>query len=241
MHIELPAAMDIFLTGGKTHPSETRLCQFLIQNLNRGDIFIDVGAHYGFFTLLASQLVGPLGKVFSFEPSSGSFRILSLNTENESNIKAFNLAVGDRHNDLVTFYQYPAWLSEYSSLTSSQYPKYGKFGTPIPVDIKMITCDAFFREYHLKPNLIKIDVEGAELSVLKGLDEHLTQLSLTVVMEYLHSESQIYREALKFMQHKGYEAFIIENNGNLKWIQSIEDFFNTNKLTSDNIVFKKPG
>ncbi|MBL0295213.1 MAG: hypothetical protein IPQ04_13440 [Saprospiraceae bacterium] len=64
MSLLLPSGTDIYLTGGKSHGSETRLARFLINNLEIGDTFIDVGAHYGYFSLLGSKLVGQKGKVF---------------------------------------------------------------------------------------------------------------------------------------------------------------------------------
>src|SRR5690606_12974270 len=64
MQVLLPAATDIYLTGGKTHSSEIRLARFMINRLKPGDVYVDIGAHFGFFTLLASALVGDKGKVY---------------------------------------------------------------------------------------------------------------------------------------------------------------------------------
>jgi len=66
MHLLLPSSTDIYLTGGKSHDSETRLAKFLIHELQTGDTFVDVGAHYGYFSLLAAKLVGDTGTVYSF-------------------------------------------------------------------------------------------------------------------------------------------------------------------------------
>lgn len=75
MIMALPAATDIYLTGGKSHSSEIRLAAFLIRNLAPGNNFLDIGAHYGYFTLLAAELVGGTGKVRAFEPGSAAFEI----------------------------------------------------------------------------------------------------------------------------------------------------------------------
>nr|MBS0037520.1 FkbM family methyltransferase [Saprospiraceae bacterium] len=80
INLLLPSGTDIFLTGGKSHPSEIRLARFLIQKLNPGNVFLDVGAHYGYFSLLGSVLVGETGKVFSFEASESTFAMLELNS-----------------------------------------------------------------------------------------------------------------------------------------------------------------
>ncbi|MEL6392762.1 MAG: FkbM family methyltransferase, partial [Bacteroidota bacterium] len=57
MSVLLPSSTDIYLTGGKSHSSEIRLARFIIKHLNEGDFFVDVGAHYGYFTQLASCIV----------------------------------------------------------------------------------------------------------------------------------------------------------------------------------------
>ena len=80
MTLLLPASTDIYLTGGKSHSSEIRLAKFLINNLVAEDCFIDVGAHYGYFTLLAATLVKDKGQVLAFEASKNTFAILHKNT-----------------------------------------------------------------------------------------------------------------------------------------------------------------
>ncbi|MEZ4982586.1 MAG: hypothetical protein R2769_13585 [Saprospiraceae bacterium] len=82
MILLLPSSTDIYLTGGKSHDSEIRLAKFLIHQLRPGDTFVDIGTHYGYFTLLALEIVGASGKVFSLEASPVNFSILEKNTRN---------------------------------------------------------------------------------------------------------------------------------------------------------------
>jgi len=84
MHLQLPVGTEIYLGKGKAHPAETKLARFLIQQLKPGDIFIDVGAHYGYFSLLASQLVGTTGKVFAFEAAPETYKCLQKNSLSHS-------------------------------------------------------------------------------------------------------------------------------------------------------------
>jgi hypothetical protein len=76
VHLLLPSATDLFLTGGKTHSSEIRLARLLIRTLQPGQSVIDIGAHYGYFTLLASELVagGGGGGLFLLNPPLKAFR-----------------------------------------------------------------------------------------------------------------------------------------------------------------------
>ena len=89
----MPADLDIFLLSGKTPDSEIRLTRFLIKNLKEGNIFIDAGAHLGFYSLLASMLIGAKGKVYSIEASKAVFGVLKRNTRQKKNIRPYNLAV----------------------------------------------------------------------------------------------------------------------------------------------------
>jgi hypothetical protein len=58
MLIRFPAGTDIYLTGGKTDDAELRLTRFLFSELGPGDQFIDIGAHFGYYSLLASTCTG---------------------------------------------------------------------------------------------------------------------------------------------------------------------------------------
>jgi hypothetical protein len=80
MTTALPSGTDILLNGIKSHDSEIRLSKFLTRHLKPGEIFIDVGAHHGYYSLLASSLVGEDGKVHSIEASQHSFNLLQYNT-----------------------------------------------------------------------------------------------------------------------------------------------------------------
>jgi len=120
MELILPAAMDIYLCGGKTHDSEIRLSRFILNTLKQNDVFIDVGAHFGFYSLMASQLVGTNGSVISIEASGEIFKTLNKNIHPHSNIQAFNIVCSDR-NEIVAFYEFPVLFSEYNSIAPEQY------------------------------------------------------------------------------------------------------------------------
>ena len=118
MTLLLPAATDIYLTGGKTHPSEIRLTKFLIQHLKEGNTFFDVGAHFGYFSLLAAKCIGTKGKILAFEPSKSTFELLQKNTAAHPNIRIFNNAVSDS-SEIISFYEFPVLYSEYNIKTQN--------------------------------------------------------------------------------------------------------------------------
>lgn len=244
MHLLLPSGTDIYLTGGKSHDSEIRLAKFLIKNLESADVFVDVGAHYGYFTLLGSKLVGNAGSVYAFEASPATFKVLSKNTRNETNIHRFNLAVSDEVSG-VKFYEFPNLYSEYNTLETDQFKNENWFAEykPKEVNVQSIILGDFLSEEKVHPKIFKIDVEGAENKVIHGLRDYLTGRSPFVVMEYL-SESRgnkAHREAESKLNALGYFSFVIDKSGNLKKNDSIIQYLNENKFESDNIVFSKTG
>ena len=240
MHLFLPSSTDIYLTGGKSHDSEIRLAKFLIHQLNNGDTFIDVGAHYGYFSLLASKLVGSSGKVFAFEASPTTYEVFQKNANRTDNIISHNLAVSDS-NEYLKFYEFPNLYSEYNSLDVEQFKNEKWFSEykPREVNVESILLDDFLSSKSVNPKVVKIDVEGAELKVIKGFEKHLLENTPLIVIEYLSAErgNIAHVEAEKLLESLGFQSHIIDSAGNLQHVKSIASFFEEKGLDSDNIVF----
>ena len=242
MHLLLPSSMDIYLTGGKTHDSEIRLAKFLINNLESGETFIDVGTHYGYFSLLAAHLIGKEGQVYSFEASPSTYKVLHKNTSNRQNVNSYNLAVSDEISEL-TFYEFPNLYSEYNTLDVSQFKNetwYSEYA-PKEVKIRSVILDDFCNEKSVQPKIVKIDVEGAEFKVINGLSTHLSKYAPLIAMEYLSDErgSQEHQKAAQKLNALGYVSFIIDGEGNLKRVETISQYLKQKNMDSDNIVFVK--
>jgi len=242
MKIALPAATDIYLTGGKSHDSEIRLAKFLILNLNDSDHFLDVGAHFGYFTLLGSEIVGVKGKVFSYEPASKSFNILKANVSFIENISIFNKAVSSSNNK-VRFFEFPTPYSEFNSSEITQFEKeeWFKGSQPVKTEVEATTIDQIINEFDFKPHIIKIDVEGSEYEVIKGGEEFFKTGFPSIVIEYLEQSrhNKTHRKAAEFLRSIGYTSNLIKKDGTLERVDKIEDHLSTNGLESDNIVFTK--
>jgi len=242
MCLLLPCSTDIYLTGGKSDESEIRLAKFLVNNLSLDDTFVDVGAHYGYFTLLGAHLVGKSGKVFSYEAAPRTYKILKKNIKDIVNATGNNLAVSDMEG-FVSFYEFPTLYSEYNTLKVKQFEKEKWFEEQKPqeVKVKTIKLDDHLSDLTQPISIIKIDVEGAEHEVLKGFQQYLQKKSPIVVMEYLSSdrESTAHVAAEALMHSLGYLSHAITESGDLLIIESAADHISQRDLDSDNIVFVK--
>lgn len=243
MLVALPASTDIYLTGGKSHDSEIRLARFLINNLHQGQSFLDIGAHYGYFTLLAASLVGKTGKVLSFEPSRITYNILEKNCREFElkNIQCFHEAVSDAKGK-ISFYEFPNLYSEYNSSSIEQFDNEAWLAQykPEKVTVNARTIDQVLKEEHFRPDIIKIDVEGAEDKVIAGATDCL-QHETQVVMEYLppRRDNKAHQTAASMLLVAGYQAYIINREGKCEAVADIDAHLEANNTESDNIVFKK--
>jgi FkbM family methyltransferase len=129
-----------------------------------GDIVLEAGANVGAYTLLFGQWVGAAGRVFTFEPDPSAFegleRHLSINNLNEK-VTAVAAAVTDGADDHIRLV-----LGESSGISRMASAVDGS-GSRLK-DVPALSIDAFCATHQLTPQVIKIDVEGAELAVLRG-------------------------------------------------------------------------
>lgn len=137
-----------------------------IRSIPIGSTFIDVGANQGGVSLLASQVIGPTGAVLAFEPIEGTYRLLALNLEinGVENVQALNVAVGRLDSSLT--------LEDWNSGDSGQV-RVGESGQ-VCSSIKLTPNFVASCNVGL-PAFVKIDVEGYESEVIRGMEEILAK------------------------------------------------------------------
>jgi FkbM family methyltransferase len=151
---------------------------YLEKILSPGKRFIDVGANFGVYALVASKLVGESGRVLAFEPTAQSFETLKQNIQlNEcSNVRAFQLALANRRSKAWLHYGWDPvgnWLAN--------APACGHEGEEVQVE----ALDELLEENGIeRVDAIKIDVEGAEELVLHGAIRCLTSQRPIVIFEF---------------------------------------------------------
>jgi FkbM family methyltransferase len=242
MQVILPAGTDIYLLGAKTHDSEIRLSAGLITLIKPGDSVLDIGAHFGFFSLLAAYKCGPEGKVMAIEPASRTYPVLLENIQHHPQIMSRQVAMGDRDGS-ITFFEFPLRYSEYNSTSTEQYhhePWFQKI-KPVENTVQLRKMDSFLEENSLNPVIIKIDAEGSEDLVIAGGQEYLQAHAPVVILEYLShpQKNSAHQKAAQSLLSMGYNSFVSDLQGSLLPVPDIDSYLDTAGLDSENVFFKK--
>lgn len=170
-------------------------------HLKPGQVVYDVGSNVGFMTLVASKLVGPTGTVIAFEPirRTASQLAAQVKVNDLKNVIVKNCAVSDREGISrmsIDSFSCMARLSDSAS-------NYGK-GSTYEEEVATTTLDKVVTE-HPAPDLLKIDVEGAEMMVLNGATGLLRDHRPVIIIE-LHSE-ELSQQFHHFISEYGYDLW----------------------------------
>lgn len=161
LDLQDPEQLKVYFYGHYHERYEAALVQRL---LKEDDVFWDIGANVGYFTLVAATALKSRGQIVAFEPGRNAYARL---TENISlngygNIKTFPVAVTDREGEAV--------LHLAGDIADSSASLYPAGDTPARHEVcRTVALDHFLDAEGLRsPDLIKLDAEGAELAVLQG-------------------------------------------------------------------------
>jgi FkbM family methyltransferase len=200
--LRFDAASDTsrFTPGEYERPVQERIAAIV----KAGDVCYDIGANLGFFTILLSRLAGANGKVYAFEPVRRNAAIIETNARLNGmrNIAVLRVAVSNTNGTSELL------LAEHAGgavLKSA--------GTPPDLAgsmmVETMTLDSLIeRQVLLPPTFVKIDVEGAELDVLQGMQTTLQRYAPTILLELDDAdEAQCDRkvaECCAFLTERGY-------------------------------------
>lgn len=203
---------DLSLFHFKLVPGEEEnLTDFIIGNIKKGWTVIDIGANHGYYTLLLSELVGESGKVYSFEPTPSTVEILEKNARNKNNIIIEQKAVWSE-NTIIDFTDFGQGFSAYNSYSDeSTWKDTEKSINTKKIKVAAIKIDDYFRENNIKPDFIKLDVEGAELNSLHGMKEFLEKNSTIISVEFWVNKlwNKKNEEIISFMKELRYSPYEI--------------------------------
>lgn len=161
-----------------------------------GDIVVDIGAAFGFYTILSSKRIGLNGKVVAIEAQPDSFEMLNRNIKlNElANVITLSYAVYSKNSRLKLYDNYSI-MQERARKDLQQY-----------IEVNAYTLDHLLFELIKITNVnwIKIDVEGAELEVLKGARNILSNSNDISILIEIHGQEN-YKQVIEFLVSYGFE------------------------------------
>jgi len=190
---------------------EPTLTRWISQRLQPGDTFVDVGAHIGYYALLASTLVAASGRVVAIEASPSIFTALrgNLVRNRASNVRAINVAASDT-SGVFKIFRGPKSNLGATTLVAEQ-------GFEVEDHVSAEPLSRILRPEEIQTaRLIKIDVEGAELAVVNGLLPSLAavrpdlELVVEVHPQHLEQQGKKTEQLLNTLSDVGYRAYRLQ-------------------------------
>lgn len=200
--------------------TEAAILEDILACLDEDDVVFDIGAHLGLYTCLAQNRLTEGGNVFAFEPYPPNYDSLSANISlNTGPAEAHKLALSDENGE-VTFYEFD---DRPGHTENALYPHF-RGATATTAEAR--TGDSFLEDRGAIPNVIKIDVEGAELKVLEGLENALQHPDCRRIYCEVHPFSfsrhgGSHEDVREFLERFGFETTVLDRKGELTyWIRA---------------------
>lgn len=162
---------------GEWEPVETAIVSEILQP---DDLFIDVGANIGYYSVLGSRLVGPDGVVIALEPENTNFQLFKKNIilNQVTNVTVHNSAAGDRDKTVKLYH---------SDENSGDHHTYRRSDSDTGIAVKAVRLDTLVASTAIRPRLIKIDCQGYEQHIIDGLKAVLENPALkpdAIILEF---------------------------------------------------------
>jgi FkbM family methyltransferase len=163
---------------------EPAIVRRVVSEIRTGMTVVDVGAHHGYYTLLLSKYVGPTGRVISFEPLPTNFAVLKKNVEANQleQVMLFSSAIFSRCGVLT--------ISVPDDSNSGGASTVQVVGAQ-QVQVQSTTLDLALSDLSIRPDFVKIDVEGCEFDVLTGAQETIRVCRPKMLIELHHFDGNL--------------------------------------------------
>jgi FkbM family methyltransferase len=210
--IQRGPASGLRFRGGKAGyllgASEPAVQAALVQHLGPGDVLYDVGANVGYMSVLGARLVGPEGRVECFEPLPANVEALRANLDaNEFSNFAIHAFAASDHDGQATMS-----LGDGLRMGNGQIVDAPGHET---IEVPIHRLDGLKLR---PPQLVKIDVEGVELAVLRGMSNILEASRPKVIVE-LHGVDD--DEVERFLRSAGYEPRELDDGGGMRHLLAL--------------------
>jgi len=195
---------------------DTALTALMLETIKLGMRLVDIGAHLGYESMLGAELVGRTGRVVSFEPQRQIFGYTERNLRRYPQVRVMSAAVGER-NGVIDFHERALALSAFSGSDASAQ---SATGSEQSYTVPVVKLDEALRINERPVDFIKCDVEGAEMSVLRGacdiLREDRPLLVLEAEMPVSGQPRPRIQEFSEFLAPFGYRPVAFDFDGTLR-------------------------
>jgi FkbM family methyltransferase len=194
--------------------SESAITALMLCLIGSEQTVVDIGTHFGYEALLASKLVGLNGCVICFEPNSSAFNIAQKNLTRFPQTQLYQKAIAERVGKLH-LNNLPIWQSAFNSISNSS-------SETTDIEVPAISLDVVLANRTRPVDFLKCDVEGYEMSVLKGAHNILCQDQPILVLEADmpspegKNSARAY-ELATYLKRYDYQAFNFDFNGALRF------------------------
>ncbi len=183
----------------------------------RGKIVFDVGGFDGVHTLGFSRAVGPTGRVLTFEPNPDQAEKIErdLDLNNLSNVEVLRIALG--REKAIQSLVVPVAEPSMASMDHEVQQRVSTMGDSLRHEIEVESVDDLIAQARIpKPDFVKIDVEGSECEVLRGMINTIRDARPTLFIE-IHAaedgdESRFARETIELLTENGYRVDLVEQS-----------------------------
>lgn len=237
-HPDDPLSLRFSMLSGGYEKETVRLVKTLIKP---GMVVLDIGAHVGYYTRIFSKLVGGQGRVIAFEPHPETFRLLTWNCSTLNNVTTLEIAAADEE-AILTLYdgqletgmsglrhlgEYKEWTKQLSTEATPRALK----GYPLRFfSVRARPVDQCLSELGImSADFVKMDIEGAEIRAVKGMQKLLAASSLIMVMEFnprlLQSFGVSPQEAIRTLRSYGFASIEVIDKVLKPIDEETEEFF----------------
>lgn len=186
---------------------EQAVMRLFLELIKPGQTVFDLGGHIGYISLHFANLVGETGKVVVFEPGTNNLPYIEANIRSKPNIELVKKVVSNTNGEIDFFIeeltgQNNTLLKNFQRFQQNQESAYVQVDYQ-QVIVESIRLDDFIEQSGYQPDFIKIDVEGAELSVLESAEQYLKKHQPGMMVEV----NVKIKEVFDYLQDLGYVVF----------------------------------
>ena len=208
--------------------------------IKTGDVVLDIGANIGFYAEILSGIVGDKGKVHCFEPDVTNFKHLQSRCLNINNIVINNKAVSDK-TETIKIYTSKKLNVDHRTYKPDEYDQ--------EIDIHAISVVDYLSSYNSIQNnngisFIKMDIQGFEMSAVKGMTNTLQSPNLKMLSEFwpygMKKAGTSVLDYFHFLKHYHFFIYLIDNNQLVELTEEkVKTFLDLPETTYMNIFASK--